>query len=356
VVAPNASSSVLTATIFIASVSFTVTEAAGPTPCSYSISPGGESFAAPGGNGTISITASPGCPWTAANSLSWVTITGANSGTGNGTLTYQVAANSGTDRSGSITIAGLVFDVEQVSASGTFPYAGSMAQLAFAGAWTTTFTLVNTGTTAIETRLNFFDNNGNPLPVPLVFPQVGGGVLVAATLDRTVDPGAGLLIQTAGLTGQPTQVGWTQLLASGNLQGFAVFQQAISTSIQQAEVPLENRNPTSFEIWFDNTGGYATGIALASTGPSSVLCPVVVCNGVSVPVVIRDDTGTKVLLSTSIQLAVDGHTSFDLAIKYPVTSGIRGTVEFDTGGGPISVLGLWFNPTGAFSTIPALTN
>jgi sugar lactone lactonase YvrE len=347
VVTPNTSSTALSATISIAGVSVTVTQAA-TTACTYLISPGGQAFAAVGGNGTITVTAGAGCSWTAATSLSFVTISGATSGTGNGAVSYAVAANSGGDRTGTITIAGLSFDVEQVGATlSGFTNLGSMAQVAFAGAWTTTFTLVNTGTAPVQARLNFFDNNGNPLPVPLVFPQLGttAGPLLAATLDRTVNPGAGLLIQTAGLTSQPTQVGWAQLLASANLGSFAVFQQAIGASIQEAVVPLENRNPTAFEIWFDNTGGHATGIALASTGSQAA----------TVPVVIHDDTGA-VLLSTTIQLAAGGHASFDLAGTYAVTSGRRGTVEFDTpSGGQISVLGLRFNPTGAFSTVPALT-
>jgi hypothetical protein len=220
-----------------------------------------------------------------------------------------------------------------------------MAQLAFAGNWTTTFTLVNTGTQPVQATLNFFDNNGNPLPVPLAFPQSGtaaGSPVSTATV--TVNPGAGQLIQTAGLSGQPTQVGWTQLQATGNLGGFAVFQQAIGASIQEAVVPLEITNPTGFEIWFDNTGGNTTGIALANT----------VAQGATVPVTIRDDTGA-ILLSTTTTLAADGHTSFDLASTYAQTSGIRGTVEFDTPvGGQISVLGIQFSPAGAFTTIPAL--
>ena len=57
---------------------------------------------------------------------------------------------------------------------------------------------------------------------------------------------------------------------------------------------------------------------------------------------------------STISLAADGHASFDLAGLYPLTAGIRGTVEFDApANGSISVLGLWTNPTG-FSTIPTV--
>ncbi|MGA2738502.1 MAG: hypothetical protein ABSG65_13780 [Bryobacteraceae bacterium] len=304
------------------------------------------------------LTSTPPVPFTVAASLAsgppgWLTVTPLQ-GTTPATITVSVSALPVGTYLAAITIASTdpsnplssTFPVTYVVApSSDFTSLGSMAQLAFAGNWTTTFTLVNTGTAAVQASLNFFDNNGNPLPVPLAFPQSGTTAgLPVSTATVTVNPGAGQLVQTAGLASQPTEVGWTQLLANGNLGGFAVFQQANGASIQEAVVPLENLNPTAFVIWFDNTGGNATGIALANTAAQAA----------SVPVVIRADSGA-ILQSTTIQFAADGHTSFDLASTYAQTSGIRGTVEFETpAGGQISVLGIEFSPAGAFTTIPAL--
>ncbi|MRR07416.1 MAG: hypothetical protein EG828_10830 [Deltaproteobacteria bacterium] len=80
-----------------------------PVPaCSYAISPTSKSFASRGGSGSISVTASSGCTWTAtAQSFTpaWLTITSGSSGTGSGTVRYTVAANSTTStRTGSISI------------------------------------------------------------------------------------------------------------------------------------------------------------------------------------------------------------------------------------------------------------
>src|SRR5260370_37923437 len=47
-----------------------------------------------------------------------------------------------------------------------FSGSGSMAQVASGGFWTTTFTLVNNGTTAAQIHINFFDDNGNSLALP----------------------------------------------------------------------------------------------------------------------------------------------------------------------------------------------
>ena len=56
------------------------------------------------------------CPWTAtSNTPNWITITGGASGTGNGTATYNVAANTGAARTGTLTIAGVTFTASQAS-------------------------------------------------------------------------------------------------------------------------------------------------------------------------------------------------------------------------------------------------
>ena len=51
--------------------------------------------------------------WTATSNVSWLTITGGASGTGNGTVIYTVAANAGGERTGTLTIGGRTFPVSQ---------------------------------------------------------------------------------------------------------------------------------------------------------------------------------------------------------------------------------------------------
>jgi hypothetical protein len=346
VVAPNPGA-VRSATISIAGAPVMINQQGTSSTCTYTLNPGGQAFIAAGGNGTINVTADAGCSWTATSSLSWVTITSGASGTGNGAINYQVAANSGTARSGSLTVAGLSFTVEEASTSTAgLVSAGSMAQLASAGYWKTTITLINTGSVAAQARLNFFDDRGNPLLLPLYFPQSSSsGPLLASTLDRTVNAGAALVIETTGPDSALTQQGWAQLLTNGTVGGFAVFQQAIGSGSQEALVPLENRTASGYVLFFDNTNGSATGVALANTSTQAL----------SASVTIRDDTGV-VIASDAIALPPSGHTSFDLVSRYgSLTAQRRGTLEFRTpANGQISVLGLKFNATGAFSTIPAV--
>ena len=80
------------------------------------ITPGSHAFKAPGGNGTVWITGVDGCAWTAASNAGFVTVASGASGTGNGAVNFTVAANAtNTFRTGTLTIAGFLFEVRQTA-------------------------------------------------------------------------------------------------------------------------------------------------------------------------------------------------------------------------------------------------
>jgi hypothetical protein len=113
-VAANAGPGSRSGTMTIAGSTFTVSQSAPAGGCGFSINPLSKSFAKPGGTGTISVTANPGCSWTAVSSAGWITIPTGGKGIGNGIVGYSVASNgSGAMRTGSITIAGIAFTVTQ---------------------------------------------------------------------------------------------------------------------------------------------------------------------------------------------------------------------------------------------------
>ena len=326
--------------------------------CSYSLNAGGRTFAPTGGNGSIAIAAPPGCTWNVTSTPVWLTLTSSATGSGTGTLTYQVAVNAAGDRSSAITIAGVNFTVEQEA--GVLPglaFIGSMAHLAAEENWTTAFTIVNKDTISAIARLSFsgdaIDPGGNAaLTLPLGFPlqTAGASSMLAASLDRAIAPNASLIVATPRASALPVLVGSAQLMATGSLDGFAIFHQ-IATN-QEAVVPLETRSARSYLLAFDNTGGLTLGVAVANISAQSA----------SIPVIIRSDSGTVISApGAAISLAGNGHTSFGLAdpiLGFPVTANIRGTIEFDTpAGGRISVLGLRFTPpNNALTTIPAVAN
>jgi hypothetical protein len=90
-----------------------------PPPCNYTISPGSEASTAGGGASTVTVTSASDCNWRAASHETWITIPAGASGTGNGTVSYSVAANPGTGaRTGTMHIAGQPFTVTQAGATG----------------------------------------------------------------------------------------------------------------------------------------------------------------------------------------------------------------------------------------------
>ncbi len=87
-------------------------------PQKLSISPTSQSFSAPGGNGKVNVSASPGAAWTAVSNAPWLVVTSNAAGTGNGIVPYSVQANPDpSPRSGRLTIAGLAFNVTQAALS-----------------------------------------------------------------------------------------------------------------------------------------------------------------------------------------------------------------------------------------------
>ena len=310
--------------------------------CAYSLSSTGTVIEAAGGAGSVSVTTSAGCAWTVSGAPGWISGINPASSTGSGAVTYQVTRNTGGDRSATLTIAGLAYTVQQSKASTVLNVVGSMPQIASGGQWKTTITLINKGTTSATARLNFFDDAGNPLPLPLIFPQgpQPQGPVLTATIDRTVNPGAALVIESSRQDAGPALAGWAQLLSSGDISGFAVF------SAQQGEavVPVESRNADSYVLYFDGTAGSATGVALANT----------ITQAVSVVATVRDDSGATVG-SATIAVPAMGHTSFNLADQFSATAQKRGTLELKTAApGQISALGLRFSPAGIFSAVPLL--
>jgi hypothetical protein len=100
-------------TASIAGQTFTVNQAAFVAPCTYTIAPTSQTFPVLGGAGTVTVTTTAACAWTASSNSPWLTITSGAAGTGSGTVGFSVAANPAASRTGTLTIAGQTFTVTQ---------------------------------------------------------------------------------------------------------------------------------------------------------------------------------------------------------------------------------------------------
>ena len=101
------------ATVTIAGQTFTASQAAAAAACSYSIAPTTQSMPAHGGSVSVRVTTTSNCAWTATAGAPWIDVTGSGAGQGSGSVNIAVAANTGSARNGTVTIAGDTFTITQ---------------------------------------------------------------------------------------------------------------------------------------------------------------------------------------------------------------------------------------------------
>lgn len=85
------------------------------TSCSFTLAPTTQTFGASSAAGSFSLITQPGCPWTVSSSTPWVTVTSALNGFGSTTVNFDILANSGALRSGTIIAGGQTFNITQGS-------------------------------------------------------------------------------------------------------------------------------------------------------------------------------------------------------------------------------------------------
>jgi hypothetical protein len=111
----NPNTTARTATITAGGKQYTITQTAA---CTYSLLLNSLQINANGGTSSITAITQDGCGWSAASNDSWISITGNNSGAGNGTISIAVQPNTSSTnaRRGSVSIAGQTFRVYQSAA------------------------------------------------------------------------------------------------------------------------------------------------------------------------------------------------------------------------------------------------
>jgi hypothetical protein len=237
------------------------------------------------------------------------------------------------------------FDKLSLDATPTI-VSSSASQIASGGGWKTAQTLINLLTTQNSVRVAFRGDDGRSLNLPLVVTQQGTSQLaMASSLDRTLEPGATLLIESEALASSATLVGWAEVTSSGPVSGSAIFRQRGQDGRDsEGTSPLESSRSSSLVLPFDNTAGFVTGAALVNLTAEAVI----------INATIRDDNGTQIGLQ-AVALPAMGHTSFAVADRFSMTSGRRGIIEFqNTAGGAITGLGLRFSAFGSFTSIPVI--
>jgi hypothetical protein len=218
------------------------------------------------------------------------------------------------------------------------------SQIASGGVWKTTLTLMNISATQHSVKVQFRGDDGSPLTLPLLVTQRGASQAATdSSVERTIEPGTVLLIESEAPASPATLVGWAEVVSSGPIAGFAIFRsRGQDGRDSEGTATLESGGSSSLILPYDNTSGFSTGVALVNRTNEAVI----------VNAIIRDDSGVQIDLQ-AVALRAMGHSSFTVVDRFPVSSGRRGVIEFQNiAGGAINGLGLRFSPFASFTSLP----
>lgn len=150
------------------------------TRCQPSVTTSSPTFEAAGGTGTLAIGVARECSWDAASRSSWITITSAATGQGDGTVSYKIAENvDPVARQGTLAVADVQVSLSQKAAPCRYEVAPGAEAVGSAG-----------GSAPIEVHAHSACSwTATPeVPYADVNPRAGSG---SATVNLIVMPNAG---------------------------------------------------------------------------------------------------------------------------------------------------------------------
>jgi len=222
----------------------------------------------------------------------------------------------------------------------TTPVAGRqlLSQIADGAGWKTTIILVNLDREPAPFTLKFYTGTGAALRLP-----IEGSVGRLESLEGIIPVGGSRTILTAGTDAALAQ-GWAELTSSRSISGLGVFRQRVEGRPDQEAGVTATTPTTRFVLPFDNTQGFVSSMALVNTNTTQSRATTVTP---------RDEAGTA-LTGNAVNLPPLGHNAFVMSDQFPSMTGRRGSAEFASAAPDFSALGLRFNPSGAFTSLPAL--
>jgi probable HAF family extracellular repeat protein len=234
---------------------------AAPIPCPLSLSAPGESFSTEGGVGSFSVTPGPSCTWSAKSNVSWISvlslpiiplgfevISPAN-------VIYEVSANSGAARSGTISVGAQTYSITQAGFSCSYSIGPTFAATADTGGSVAVSVSAPAGCSWRATA------NVPWMTVKSGASGSGGGVVVLSVSANTGASRSG----TATIAGQT----FTVTEGSGDCGALDVGSKASVSASQLIQFPYFGLNP-------ENLNEYSQTITVRNNSYSPIPGPVYV--------------------------------------------------------------------------------
>jgi hypothetical protein len=234
-----------------------------------------------------------------------------------------------------VTSLGATFQVSPIISGST---TGGLAHFAVGSNFTTGITIINTGGTAAQYRISFYDDNGNPILLPF---STGTTIQLAGTLS----PFGSIYVEATNPNGPLTQ-GWGQISADSSIVVQSLFRSTLNNTHYEAAVE-SSTGSKAFELPFDTTNfapgtPLYTGLAIANLDPS---------NTANVTCTARDSLGNTIPNGITLPaIHALGHWA---GFQFPNLAGLRGTLDC-VSNTQVAVIGLRFIGTDTFSSLPVI--
>ena len=355
-VAANTATTQRTAILVVAGQSFTITQAPAPAPvCTYRLNGGERTFDANGALGGVDMRVAAGCAWQAQSDSPWLTITGGASGSGDGTISYAVAANPGlTQRVGTITATGdQDFTVTQLGIVCQFTLTPSTTSLPFSGGSATIAVVPNAAvcpwTAAVSPAASW---------ITITSGGAGTGnatVNLSFAANPTAQPRVGTVTvgtATVTFTQAPTTLGSITGTITNSVNGQAVAAATITLTPVPQGPPLTTTTNTAGGYTFSTVQQGAYNVLIQKAGFDDFRSPA--------PVSIlaaQTTTFNATLVARPVNLVITWNPNPTAVNPNNVTCGLPNvafcwqsaiTIQETSGNtAPVTALTLHFFPTGA---------
>ena len=198
----------------------------------------------------------------------------------------------------------------------------TLPQISDGSGSSTSMAVVSTDLEPAPFVMNFWAPDGRPLSLALQ------GLGDRLTLTGSA-PSPGLqFVDTVGAGDRPVQ-GWAELSGQKAIAASAVFRQRLSSSADaEAALAFWGAGLQRFVVPFDNTLGYATGVAIVNRASTAAVAAVT----------IRNEDGRQ-LAADTLRIEARSQKTVLFPTQFPATANRRGSIEFVAAAGELYAAG-----------------
>lgn len=216
--------------------------------------------------------------------------------------------------------------------------------------WQTTFLFHNPSSQTEKFYLNFLQDNGQPLAIPIrggLSTQVLVTLPPHTTTKLTTDYRPDLpTLSGSALISDPYDCADCRFYYSTVHTIFALYDWQQRKFLCEATVPQESPYENNVILVYDQENGYVTSLALMNPSTYEI-------KRVTVSIY---DKNNALLRTDQFYMDPKTHQAFELCTRYPETAGKMGYVKFQTDGiGGVAGIGLRFSPNATFTSMHFLS-